>query len=79
MGFEPFDEDEIDRLHPGQEIGQMRLRTIDFVQQCPATRGRDKDLVSSGEAVPMAVLPWLIHVETMMGVFDGGHQQTRSP
>ena len=75
MGLEPFDEDQIDRFHTGQQGGKIWLWSLDLVQQGPTTRGGDKYFMCSREAMVMAVLSRPVHVEAMVGVFDGGHCQ----
>src|SRR3954451_4335935 len=33
MALEPLDEDKIDGLHPGEEVGQLGLRSNDLVEE----------------------------------------------
>jgi len=77
MRLEPFDQDKIHLLHTSQEVRQVRLSPLDFMQQSPAPRRGDQHLVCAREAMTVAVLARLIHIETMMRVLYGGHGQTR--
>jgi hypothetical protein len=77
MGLEPLDEDKIDWVHAAQQSGKGWLRSLDLVQQGPATCGGDKYFVCSREAVAVAILTGLVHVEAMVGVLDGGHRDAR--
>jgi hypothetical protein len=77
--IEPLDQNQIDRLHARQQVTQTRLRASGFMQQGPTVRRSDQHLMSAREAVAMAVLTWAIHIEAVMGVFDGRNHQASRP
>ena len=59
-------------------VRQPRLRPVNLMQQGPTAGRGDENLMRAREAVAMAVLAGLIHVEAVMGVLDGRHGKTRS-
>ncbi len=77
MGFEPLNQNKINRVHANQQVWQARFRPLRLMQQGPAAGRGDEYLMRTREAVPMAVLAGLIHVEAMMSVLDGRYGQPR--
>jgi hypothetical protein len=75
MGFEPFDQNEVNRFHVGQQSRKVRLRAIAFMQQGPTARGGDEYLTRSRETMAVTVFARPIHVEALVSVLDRGHGQ----
>jgi hypothetical protein len=79
MRPEALDQDEIHRRHTRQQLGQSWFFSHNLMQQGPATGRGDEYFVGAGEAVAIAVLARLIHIEGVMSVLDGGNRQAGSP
>ena len=75
MALVAFHQDQIDRMHMGQQLGQPWLGPHDLVQQRPARPGRHQDLMGAGLAVAVGVLAGAIHVEAVMRMLHGGDRQ----
>jgi len=77
VGFEPLNQNKINRIHADQQLRQGRFRPHGLMQQGPTAGRGDEYFMRAREAVPMAVLAGPVHVEAVMSVLDGRYGQPR--
>ncbi len=69
--LEPFDEDQVDRAHPFEQLVERWFgRTAQLAQQGPTMRRCNHDLLRPRLTMPPGILTRLIDVECMMGMLD---------
>src|SRR5215471_17229207 len=74
IALEALDQHEVDRRHLGNECAQVPFALLaKFVQDGPALCGRNNNLGRAGRAVEKGILAWLIQIEAVMGVLEGGY------
>ena len=77
LALEPFDQNEIDRRHPGEQLLQPRLfRTAQFMHQRPAPARGHQHLGSARLAVHPGILAGHVDVEFVVGMLDHGDAQS---
>ena len=70
VAFVAFDQNQINRGHPGQNFGQLRLGPTVFSHQGKAVRRCKHHFGCPGRTVPKAVFAGVVQIDIVMHMLD---------